>query len=511
MNDFVSWVATTLELAIFSYLTISFIDYTARRGHSSTASSSTTPTKRNSCSSTQPIAESNGLHIVVSKENIDNSLPRATLAEQLLDLALRSGAEAAEVFESRSFARPVFFEANRLKQLESAQAEGMALRLWRGARPGLAVAYGGVEPHALVEKALALSDLNEPETIELANGSATQYPDLGEAVTVAQLVEWGKEGIAIVRDAYPDVLCDAEWECEAETIRLINSQGLDYGYTDTTLGCSLAAEWIRGDDFLSVYDGQTQRNSLNPQALANEILQRIHWAQENISPPSGRVPILFTSKAADMLWGTIQAALNGKQVIEGASPWSDRLNEPVISSELTLSQQPNQGPFSCPFDDEGTPTRPITFIENGTLKLFYTDRTTGRTLGSGTTGNGFRPGLGSYPTPGLFNFVVESGERSRHAPRKSLFELIASLPEGLIIDQMLGGGAGISGDFSINVDLGYWVKNGEVLGRVKDTMLSGNVYTALKQIVELGSDADWNGSCYTPSLIVNGLSVTGRH
>jgi PmbA protein len=41
-------------------------------------------------------------------------------------------------------------------------------------------------------------------------------------------------------------------------------------------------------------------------------------------------------------------------------------------------------------------------------------------------------------------------------------------------------------------------------------MLSGNVYTALKQLVELGDDAEWNGSCYTPSLIVEGLSVTGR-
>jgi PmbA protein len=93
---------------------------------------------------------------------------------------------------------------------------------------------------------------------------------------------------------------------------------------------------------------------------------------------------------------------------------------------------------------------------------------------------------------------------------KSLHKLIASMEDGLIIDQMLGGGAGISGDFSINVDLGYRVKQGMVLGRVKDTMVSGNVYTALKQILELGDDADWNGSCYTPSLIVAGLSVTGR-
>ncbi len=161
------------------------------------------------------------------------------------------------------------------------------------------------------------------------------------------------------------------------------------------------------------------------------------------------------------------------------------------------------GPFSCPFDDEGTPTRPITFINHGILQLFYTDRTTGRALGSGTTGNGFRPGLGSYPTPGLFNILIQQGT-------KSLDELIATMEEGLIVDQMLGGGAGISGDFSINVDLGYRVKNGKIIGRVKDTMVSGNVYTALKQLLEIGSDVDWNGSCYTPSLVVDSLSITGR-
>jgi PmbA protein len=433
-----------------------------------------------------------------------DDLQQAMLAEQLLELALQSGAEAAEVFQSQSLARPVFFEANRLKQLESSQSEGTALRLWREGRPGLAVAYGPVEARSLVDRAIALSQLNQPEVIELNTVvTQSQYPDLGEYVAVEQLVEWGKEAIALVREPYPEILCGAEWECDAETTRLVNSAGLDCSYTDTTLSCYLAAEWVRGEDFLSVADGQTQRGSLDPIALAQQILQRLDWAQTNVASPSGRVPVLMTGKAADMLWDTVQAAINGKQVIERASPWSDRLGEPVISSSLTLSQQPEAGPFSCPFDDEGTPTQPIVFIKDGVLQLFYTDRTIGRALSSGTTGNGFRPGLGSYPTPGLFNLLIEPGF-------KSLAELIASLDDGLIIDQMLGGGAGISGDFSVNVDLGYRIQKGEVIGRVKDTMLAGNVYTALKNLVELGGDADWNGSCYTPSLIVDGLSITGR-
>lgn len=432
----------------------------------------------------------------------DNS-QQEELAEQLLELAMRSGTEAAEVFQSYSLSRPVFFEANRLKQLESSQSEGVALRLWRDGCPGLAVAYGPIEPQALVDKAIALSQLNQPETIELAEPSKIHYPDLGEAVAVEQLVEWGKQAIALIREQYPEILCNAEWECDAETTRLINSQGLDCGYTDTTLSCYVAAEWVRGDDFLSVADGQTQRDSLDPIALAQQIIQRLEWSQTNVVAPNGRIPVLFTAKAADMLWGTIQAALNGKQVVEKASPWSDRLGQTVTSTDLTIAQEPKYGPFSCPFDDEGTPTRQITFIREGELQLFYTDRTIGRILGSGTTGNGFRPGLGSYPMPGLFNFVIQPGT-------KSLSELITTLQSGIIVDQMLGSGAGISGDFSVNIDLGYWVEQGQVIGRVKDTMVAGNVYTALKNLVELGGDAEWNGSCYTPSIILEGLSATGR-
>ena len=422
------------------------------------------------------------------------NLLQDTLAEQLLELALKSGAEAAEVYQSRSLSRPVFFEANRLKQLETSQSEGTALRLWRDGCPGLTVAYGDVDPQAMVEKSLALSQLNPPETVELGGHSGHSYPNLGKSVSVETLINWGKQAIALIRDVYPDILCHSDWECDIENTKLINSKGLDSHYTDTTLSCYMSAEWVRGDDFLSVADGQTQRYELSPEKIASQILQRLNWAKKNVPSPSGRSPVLFTSKAADMLWGTVQSALNGKHILEKASPWVDRLGKPVIAPTLTLYQNPAAGPYSCPFDDEGQPTQLLIFIENGILRNFYSDRTTGRQLNGGSTGNGFRPGLSSYPTPGLFNFLIQPGDLS-------LLELIKKMDNGLIIDQILGGCTGLSGDFSVNVDLGYRVRNGQIIGRVKDTMVAGNVYTALKQVIQLGKDADWNGSCYTPSLM----------
>lgn len=432
-----------------------------------------------------------------------HDLPPALHSEQLLELAITSGAQAAEVYQSRSLSRPVFFEANRLKQLESSQSEGVALRLWQNGRPGLAVAYGPAEAQNLVDRALAMTALNEPEPIELTEARTDRYPDLGKVVAVETLVEMGKEAIAQIRDAYPEVLCDAELECDQETTRLINSKGLDCHYTDTTLSCSLGIEWVRGEDFLSVYDGQTERGNLTTENVVQSILQRLAWAKENVPSPVGRVPVLLTAKAADLLWDTIQAALNGKQVLEGSSPWSDRLTQVVTSETLTLFQQPDIGPYSCPFDDEGTPTEPLLFIREGQLLRFYCDRTTGRLLGTNTTGSGFRPGMGSYPTPGLVNLLIQPG-------KGSLDDLIQQLDHGLVVDQLLGGGADLSGDFSVNVELGYTVQNGQITGRVKDTMISGNVYTVLKQLVALGGDADWNGPCYTPSLIVEGISTTGR-
>ncbi len=423
--------------------------------------------------------------------------------EQFLELALKSGAEAAEVFQSQSASSPISFEANRLKQVESIEADGLAIRLWRNGQPGIAVAYGEVDPQALIDRALALSDLTPPEDIELGTTQHPTYPTAGSLVPVTQLIEWGNEAIAQIRDRYPEVLCGAGWDCETETTRLINSKGLDCRYDDITLSGYLEVEWVRGDDFLNISDGTTNRDRLNATEFVQRIIQHLDWCETNVEPPEGRVPILLTAKATDLLWGPLYAALNSKRVFEKASPWSDRRNQPVLSPELTLRQDPRFGPFSCPFDDEGTLIQPLMLIESGNLRNFYADRTTGKALGIPTTGNGFRADLGSYPTPQLCNLLIEPGTQS-------FDQLVASIDDGLILDQVLGGDPGISGDFSVNVDLGYRIKNGKIIGRVKDTMIAGNVYQVLKNPVALGNDSDWSGSCWTPSAIVDGLSVIGR-
>ena len=85
----------------------------------------------------------------------------------------------------------------------------------------------------------------------------------------------GKIAIDLVRSDFPDAICSSQWDCDIETTRLVNSLGLSCSYTDTTLSGYLAVEWIRGDDFLSVGDGQTQRGHLDPYKIAQSVLKRL--------------------------------------------------------------------------------------------------------------------------------------------------------------------------------------------------------------------------------------------
>ncbi len=422
--------------------------------------------------------------------------------EQLIDLALKAGASHAEVYQSRSQSRPVFFEANRLKQLESSQSEGTALRLWKGGSPGLAVAYGEVDSKTLVERAIALSNLNDSETIELQDPRTDIRPSVGEMIAVERLIETGKTAIAQLGQDYPEVLCSGEFASQEDFSCLVNSLGLHCQYSEVSTDFYLGVEWVRGEDFLAIYEGEHSHHQLNTEKVVQGILQRLAWAKETVSPKIGRIPVLFTPNGAAMLWDTVANALNSKMVLEKASPWSEKLGETIVSEKLNLSQQPNLEPYTCPFDDEGTITQPLSLIREGRLEQFYSDRTRARLLGAQSTGNGFRASLGSYPTPSLVNLIIEPGKRN-------FDELVKQLDNGIIVDQILGGGADISGDFSINIDLGYGVKNGMITGRVKDTMVTGNVYQALKEIIALGNDSCWIDSCLTPSFMVEGLSVTG--
>jgi len=55
------------------------------------------------------------------------------------------------------------------------------------------------------------------------------------------------------------------------------------------------------------------------------------------------------------------------------------------------------------------------------------------------------------------------------------------------------------------------VERGKIVGRVKDTMVSGNIYQVLKEVAAIGSKPEWvGGFVHTPPIYCPSLSVASK-
>jgi PmbA protein len=93
--------------------------------------------------------------------------------------------------------------------------------------------------------------------------------------------------------------------------------------------------------------------------------------------------------------------------------------------------------------------------------------------------------------------------------------MVRGIDEGLLVHRVMGLGQGnpISGEFSVNVSLGFKIERGEVVGRVKDVMLAGNAYDALRNIAAIGDRGEWVSAWFTgqmPYIQIGKLSVIAK-
>ena len=99
--------------------------------------------------------------------------------------------------------------------------------------------------------------------------------------------------------------------------------------------------------------------------------------------------------------------------------------------------------------------------------------------------------------------VIDEGDMSYR-------DMIADVQDGLIVEQLLGAGQSniLGGEFKANVLLGYRVKGGEIVGRVKNTLISGNVYSTFNKIRSMEKKAHWiGGALKVPAICCDGINV----
>ncbi len=431
--------------------------------------------------------------------------------EEILALA-RKVAEAAEVFMVSSEETPIQFEANRLKHIQSKQSTTVALRLIRQGKLGYATTTELNGRPELVNMAAETAQFGMTARFEFP--ALTVYPPVeifdpaAESVPVERMVRLGEEMVTALRQHTPELLCHAWVSKSTTTIRIMNSQGGQASYRQTSFNLATWSNLIRGTDMLFVGDSQ---NSCHPipdtSAISRAVIQQLELARDLASAPSKPLPVIFTPiGVAGALIAPLMAAFSGKTVLEGASPIGGKLGQAVFDSKFSLWDDPTlpYRPSSRPCDDEGVASQCTPLIERGVVTSFLYDLQTAALAGKRSTGNGDR--ARGMPAPSPTAFVI--------APGNTTFDqMVGDIKEGLVIEELMGAEQGniLGGDFSGNVLLGYKIENGKIVGRVKDTMVSGNIYQLLKEITTIGSDARWvGGFVHTPSLCFPSLSVASK-
>ena len=422
-------------------------------------------------------------------------------------------AEEAEVFTVSSEETPIQFEANRLKHIQSKQSTSVALRIVRQGKIGYAAATQLDDRQNLVNMAVETAEFGMTARFELP--SLTSYPRVEvfdpavESVSIEEMVQLGEELIATIRAHTPDLVCEAAVSKGVISVRIINSRGGQANYKQSVFSLGIEGQLIRDTDMLFVGEGQ---NSCHPipesDNVAEVVLQQLDLAKDRASAPTRLLPVVFTHHGvASALMAPLIAAFNGKAVLEGASPISNKLGQLVFDEKLQLWDDPTipYRPASRPCDDEGIPSQCTPLIEQGVIANFLYDLQTAALAHTRSTGNGHRS-RGGLPAPSPSAFII--------APGKATFDqMVNDIKEGLVVEQLMGATQGniLGGDFSGNVLLGYKVESGKIVGRVKDTMVSGNIYQLLKQITAIGSDARWvGGFLNTPPLYLPSVAVASK-
>lgn len=428
--------------------------------------------------------------------------------EQLLELA-QPRVDSAEVYYVASQDTPISFENNRLKSLETKALRGVALRVIHNGRLGFASSTDLTRLNDLVDAAIDTAQIGSPAEFEFAanfhdNQPASNYTPPSSEV----LVETGQRLIQQVHEYNPDILVDVSFHVRSGQVQMATTQDVYAERSSQSISGVIGGNLVRGEDFLQIYTyGVECDRTPDFDQLLKTLLQKYEWCDRSKAKiTSGSFPVIFTPRAAaQVLGGLFDTILSGQTVIQNASPLSDKVGEKVFDERLTLFEDPSIGPSACTFDDEGTPTSYTKYIDQGTVQGFYWDRRWGARANRASTGNGFRGGL-SRPSPSMANLCLAPGQTS-------MADLIADMKEGLIVDQVLGAGQSnqLAGEFSVNLDLGYKVENGEIVGRVKDTMVAGSIFEAFQQLEDMGSEPEWvGGSMYLPCVAFKQLGVSAR-
>ena len=257
-----------------------------------------------------------------------------------------------------------------------------------------------------------------------------------------------------------------------------------------------------------------------PERFAREALRQALVNLEAVEAPAGDMPVVLGAGwPGVLLHEAVGHGLEGDFNRKGTSTYAGRMGQRVAAPGVTIVDDGTLAARrgSLNIDDEGTPTRSTTLIEDGVLVGYMQDTHNARLMGAEATGNGRRESFAHLVMPRMTNTYMLAG---RH-PRE---EMIRSVKKGLYAVNFGGGQVDITnGKYVFSATEAYLIEDGRITTPVKGATLIGSGPETMQRVTMVGDDFaldDGVGTCGKagqsvpvgvgqPSLLIDRLTVGG--
>lgn len=202
---------------------------------------------------------------------------------------------------------------------------------------------------------------------------------------------------------------------------------------------------------------------------------------------------LFSPACLDsMLSMVIDNFCSDSVIVEGTSPWHDKIGKKVASDCFSLRVIAHDPRVVCGerVTDDGYISVDYDIIKDGILKDFCLSEYASR-----------KTGIPRAPS--------SSSCIGAACGQQSLSQLIGGIEKGILVCRFSGGEPATNGDFSGVAKNSFYIENGKIAYPVSETMISGNLDTMLKNIVGISSEVACDGTTVLPYMAFGGITVSG--
>ena len=458
-------------------------------------------------------------------------LPKRLL-EEVLQKALSTGADFAEIYVERTKENSIFMIDSKVDSIKDRLISGVGIRILKGTRC-VTGSTSSMEREALLacagRVADALDGVPERMSVHLTErifGNIHPVKIVPDSASMQFKTDLLKEGYFSAKNYHQDIsqvtgtLLDVD-----HNILIANSDGL--------LARDRQIRTRMMIDAIASKNGENQTGGCRPgRRMGLEMFEQI--SPKDIGTEAARQAITILNadylKAGNMpvaiengFGGVIfheacGHSLEAPCVSIGQSQFAGKLGQKIANEKVTAIDDgtiPNAwGSFN--FDDEGTPAQRKVLIENGILKNYMIDKLNGRRMGMEGNGSCRRQGYQWAPTSRMSNTYIDNG------PDKNE-DIIKSIEYGLYAKDMGGGSVNpTTGAFNFSVREGYIIRNGEICEAVRGASLIGKGSEVIMDIDMVGQNlATGQGMCGAssgsvpadvgqPLIRVSSITVGGR-